>query len=83
VRVMNCARQFGDEFRRGASRNRLTLGLFIELSAVDELHAEIAGTLAFTDFVKWERCKEIQVGGCFGSRRKRFRCACVALGQDQ
>ncbi len=54
VRVMNCARQFGDEFRRGASRNRLTLGHFIELSAVDELHAEIAGTLAFS-VAHWPR----------------------------
>jgi hypothetical protein len=66
VRVMNCARQFGDEFRGGASRNRLTLGHFIELSAVDELHAEVAGTLAFAHVVNGNDAWMIQVRGRFG-----------------
>ena len=62
MRVMNCARQFRDEFRCIASRDRRALRNFIELSAVDELHAEVTRTLALAHFVNWNDAWMIQVG---------------------
>src|SRR6266536_65494 len=66
VRMMNRARQFGDAFRRSASRNGLALGHFIESSAIDELHAEVAGTLALAHFVNGNDARMVQAGGRLG-----------------
>ena len=66
MRVVNRARQFCDEFRCIACRDRRALCHFIELSAVDEFHAEVAGTLAFAHFVNRNDAWMIQVGGGFG-----------------
>ena len=66
MRVMNCARQFRDELRCISDRDRRALCHFIQLSAVDEFHAEVAGTLAFADFVNGNDARMIQVGGRFG-----------------
>src|SRR6266536_5466174 len=77
MRMMNCVRQFGDEFRRIASGDWLELGRFIELSAVDELHAEVAGLLAFAHFVNGNDALMIQAGGRLGFQTEtlhvRFR----------
>src|SRR5947208_13281972 len=49
VRVVDRARQFRDELRCISDRDRRALCHFIQLSAVDEFHAEVAGTLAFAE----------------------------------
>src|SRR5207247_7681235 len=66
VRVVDRARQFRDELRCISDRDRRALCHFIQLSAVDEFHAEVAGTLAFADFVYWYDARMIQVGGRLG-----------------
>ena len=66
VRVVDRARQFRDELRCISSRDRRALRNFIELSAVDELHAEVTRTLALAHFVNGNDAWMIQVGGRFG-----------------
>src|SRR5215470_1067510 len=66
MRIVNRTRQFRDEFRCVASRDRRALCHFIELSAVDELHAEVARTLAFAHVVNGNDAWMIQVGGRLG-----------------
>jgi VPDSG-CTERM motif len=72
VSVMNRARHFGDEFRRTANRDRLALCHFIELSAVDEIHAEVAATFALPDFMNWHDKWMVEAGS-------RFRFSTKAL----
>ena len=51
VGVMNRARDFRDQFYRAPNRHLLVPNDFVELSAFDEFHAEIAGAITLADFV--------------------------------
>src|SRR5262249_53148381 len=73
MRVVNRTRQFRDEFRCMSSRDRRALCHVIELSAVDELHAEVAGTLALAHFVNGNDAWMIQVRGRFGFPAKALQ----------
>ena len=53
MRVVNSACDLRDQFHRLPDRHRLALGDFVELSAFDELHAEIARAITLADFVDW------------------------------
>src|SRR4029434_8112603 len=73
MRVVNRARQFRDEFRCVSDRDPRALCHFIELSAIDELHAEVAGTLAFAHFVNGNNAWMIQTGGGFSFPTKALQ----------
>ena len=53
VGIMNRARQLCDEFRRATNRYRLAPDHFVQLAAFDQIHAKVATTVAFADFVNW------------------------------
>ena len=72
MRIMTCACQLRDQFRCVADRDRRALCHLIELSAVDELHAEVARTLAFAHFVNGNDAWMIEVRGRFGFPAKPF-----------
>ena len=50
---------------------------FVKLAALDQLHAEVTGTIALTDFVNWDDAGMLQTGGGFSFETKtlqvRFR----------
>ena len=66
MRVVNSARQLGEKFRCAASRHRLAAHNLIEWPAFDQFHAEIAGTIAFADFINGNDTGMIETGRCFG-----------------
>src|SRR5436190_3589951 len=72
MRVVNRARQFRDEFRCGASRDRRALCHFVELSAIDELHAEVTRTFALAYVVYGNDAWMIQVCCRLGFPTKTF-----------
>jgi hypothetical protein len=44
----------------------------IELAAFNELHAEITGAIALTDFMNWDDAWVLQAGGRFGFATETF-----------
>ena len=54
MRIVDRACQLRDEFRCATDRHRLAPGHFIKLAALDEVHAEVAVTVALADFVNWD-----------------------------
>src|SRR6266536_3098281 len=78
VRVMNSARQLRDEFRCAPDRHRFAPGNFIDRSAFDQFHAEIAGTLGLSDFLNGNDARMIETGRGFGFEveplQMRFGC---------
>src|SRR5262249_19800933 len=83
VRVMNCARDFCDQFDCAPDRHWLTfatgrirrggLGNLIKLAAFDEFHAEIAGAVALPDLVDGNDAGMIETGGGFGFPAKALQ----------
>ena len=53
VGVMHGARQFCDEFRCATDGYRLAPNYFVQLAAFDQIHAEVAATVALADFMNW------------------------------
>src|SRR5215831_14577525 len=49
--VMDRTRHFGDYFRRLPHRHRRSAYDFIKLTAFDEFHAEVAGSITLTHFI--------------------------------
>src|ERR1051326_87742 len=49
--IGNSSRQLDDQFRGAPIRYGLSLGDFIKSSAFYQLHAEVAGTVAFPDLM--------------------------------
>src|SRR4030095_3649100 len=62
MRVMNGASYLSDEFRCISSRDRCSPCHFIELSTVDELHAEVAGAFALTYLMDGHDARMIETG---------------------
>jgi hypothetical protein len=75
VRVMNGASYLCNELRRLPCRHRVTADYFIKLTAFDEFHAEIAGTLALAYFVDGNNARMIEAGGsfCFPTKALQVR----------
>ena len=63
--VMNCASYLRDEFRRLPDQHRLAPDHFVQLAALDELHAEVARAVALADFVNRNNARMIETGGSF------------------
>ena len=71
--VMHRACDLRDQFHRAANRHRLVPGHFVELSAFDELHAEVARAVALADFVDRNDAGMLQKGGGFGFKAKTLQ----------
>ncbi len=78
MRVMNCAGQLGDQFRRMPDRHRLAPDYFVKLAAFDELHAEVAGAIALAHFVNRNDAWMVEAGRGFCFPAKALECASVA-----
>src|SRR5215510_650553 len=63
VRVMQGARKLRDHLRRLANRHRRPAYYLIKLTALDEFHAEIAGTITFAHIVDGNDVWMIETGG--------------------
>ena len=46
-------------------RHRLAPDYFIKLAALNEVHAEVAVTIALADLVDWDNAGMLESGGCF------------------
>src|SRR2546430_7634909 len=70
MRVMNGARHLRDQFRRLPDRHRRPPDYFIQLSAFDELHAEVTRPVALADFVNRHDARMLQTrrGFCFKAK---------------
>ena len=70
MRVMYSARHIRDEFRRLSDRQRRTPDYFVKLTALDELHAEVAGAIALADVVDRDDARIIKTcsGFCFPAK---------------
>src|SRR5262245_40836340 len=64
--VMNCARHFGNKFHRAPDRQRHTSHYFVKLAAFDEVHAEVALTIALAHLVDGDDARMLQA--CSGFR---------------
>src|SRR5262245_46905146 len=73
MRVMHWARDLRDEFRGATNRHRFAPGHFVELTAFDELHAEIARAIALTDLVNRNDTGMLQTRRGFGFEPKAFQ----------
>ena len=75
MRVMNGARHFGDQFHRLPDRHRRALDYFVELTAFDKLHAEVACAVALAHFVDRDNARMIETGGgfCFQTKALEVR----------
>src|SRR5438552_10025926 len=73
VRVMDRSRHLGDEFHRAPNRHRLAPSDFIELSAFDKFHAEVARAIALAYFVNGDNAWMIETGGGFGFPAKALQ----------
>src|SRR6266566_3654553 len=63
--VMDRASYLRDELRRLANRHRPTTDHFVQLSAFDKLHAEIALTIPLAYFVDGNDAGMVETGGSF------------------
>src|SRR4029077_6064446 len=70
MRVMHSASQFRDQFRCLSDRHRVAPDHFVKLAAFDEIHAEVAATIALAHFMngndKW--MVEVGSGFCFPAK---------------
>jgi len=55
------------------NRDRLAPGHFVELSAFDEFHAEVAGAIPLIHFVNGDNAWMIETGGGFGFPAKALQ----------
>ena len=74
--IMNSARQLDDELRRASIRYWLALDNFVEWSAFHELHAEVAGTVTFSDLVNRDDGRVVQARCGFRLKAKPFNVRC-------
>src|SRR5438046_8941162 len=70
MRVVHGARHLRDQFRSLPDRHRRPPDYFIQLSAFDELHAEVTRTVALADFVNRHDTGMLQTrrGFCFKAK---------------
>src|SRR6266436_478628 len=73
MRVMNGACDVRDQLRRAPNRHRLAPGHFVELSAFDEFHAEVARAIALAYFVDSNDAGMLQVSCRFGFETETFQ----------
>ena len=73
VRVVHSTRQLRDQFRGATDRYRLTLNYFVELAAFDQVHAEVAITVALADFVNRNNEWMVQAGRCLSFETEAFQ----------
>src|SRR5206468_4491233 len=71
--VMNNACNLRDEFHRAPNRHRLAPDHFVELSAFDEFHAEVARAITLADFVDRNNTGMLQTRCCFGFKTKALQ----------
>src|SRR6476661_7615528 len=76
MRVVNRARDFGNEFHGAPDRHWFALEDRIELFALDQSHAEVASAVAFANFI--DRNNPWMVQACSGLRlaSKAFQVRC-------
>src|SRR5205814_3454640 len=60
VRVMNSARDFGNQFRGAPRRHWFAPNHFIKLAAFDQLHAEVTGAISLADFINWNDARMVE-----------------------
>src|SRR2546430_15093256 len=60
MRVMNSAREFGNQFHRTADRHWLTLKEFVKRAALNEFHAEVARPITLADLIDRNDGRTIQ-----------------------
>ena len=73
VGVMHGPRQLRDQFCGTPDRNRLFPRDLVELAAFDQIHAEVAITVALADFVNRDDEWMVQAGGCLSFETKAFQ----------
>src|SRR5512133_2044704 len=73
VRVMDRSRHLRDEFYRAPNRHRLAPGHFVELSAFDELHAEVTRAISLADFMDRNDTGMLQTRCRFGFETKALQ----------
>src|SRR5882672_1792544 len=79
---MNSASQLRDQFHCTANRHRLALDHFVKLAALDEIHAEIAATIALAHFVDWNDAWMLKAGCGFSFATKALQM-CVRSPRAQ
>ena len=72
MRVMHSARDLRDEFHRLPDRDGLAPDDFVELSAFDEFHAEVARAIPFAYFVNWNNTGMLETRGSFRFQAETF-----------
>src|SRR5262249_2471730 len=65
MRVLHSAGQLRDEFHRVSDRDRSLPDYFVKLPALDEIHAEVAATIALPDFMNGNDEWMIEAGSGF------------------
>src|SRR5437762_12556799 len=77
MRVRNAPPHLLDQFRRLPDRHRRPPDYFIQLSAFDELHAEVTRPVALADFVNRHDTRMLQTrrGFCFKAKTLEMRLA--------
>src|SRR6266566_5829139 len=73
MRVMHSACDLRDQFHRLPDRHRGSPDYFVKLSALDELHAEVARAIALADFVDGNDARMIEAGRSLGFTAKTFQ----------
>src|ERR1051326_5066068 len=73
VSEMNGPRQLRDQLHRAADRHLLAPDCFVDLTAFDEVHAEVAIAIPFTNFVNWNNVWMVQSRCCFCFETKPFQ----------
>ena len=82
MRIVNCAGQLGDQFRCMTDRHRFALRDGIELAALNESHAEVAGAVALSDFVNRDDARMVQAGRGFCFEPKALHmCFCCPVSE--
>src|SRR5262250_1936894 len=80
VCVMHSARHLGDELYRLSDRYRCLFNYLIKLAALDELHAEVALTIALAYFVDRNDAWMIEACSGFRFQAKTLKvCWCCPL----
>ena len=80
MRVVHGARYFCNQLHRLPDRHRLTSHYFVKLAAFDEVHAEVALTIALADLVNRNDARMFEAGCGFRFPAKALQCVSVAQG---
>src|SRR4051794_13460092 len=73
MRVMHGAGHFCDQFRRLPDWHRRMSDYFVQLSAFDELHAEIARAISLAHVIDGDDAWMVEAGGGFCLPAKAFQ----------